>query len=510
MPTAGAEESGVQLSDLPYDRLHIDGRWQAPDAEGERLTVISPFTEELTAVVPSGTAYDMDRAVAAAREVVDRGDWDRLGLVRRIELLTTFRDLLTAAAEEMAALITHEMGCPITQSRNNQVAGPLALLDEYLSVASAHRFREVRRSANGAAALVTREPVGVVAAITPWNMPLLTAMHKIVPAILAGCSVVLKPSPEAPLSAYLLAHLLESAGLPPGVFNLVPGDRKTGEHLVTHPGVDKVAFTGSLGAGRRIAALCGKDLRRVTLELGGKSAAIALDDADLGTTVEALRMGSFRNSGQVCSLKTRVLVPAKREAELLDRLAAMVASMSVGDPRDPRTQIGPVVSARQRGVVEGYVQVARDEGAAVVVGGGRPHALRTGWYVEPTVLSRVLPRMRVAQEEIFGPVLSVIAYRDEDEAVAIANDSIYGLSGAVFSEDPQRALSVARRIRTGTVEINGCAAGPAAPVGGVKGSGIGREGGVEGMESYLEVKSIGLPTAVAAALRHQIRRPGES
>jgi acyl-CoA reductase-like NAD-dependent aldehyde dehydrogenase len=373
------------------------------------------------------------------------------------------------------------------------------ILDNYLELVARYPFSSVRRASSGNA-LVTREPVGVVAAIVPWNVPQAVTMHKLAPALLAGCTVVLKPAPETPLDAYLLAEMLQAAGLPEGVVNVVPAEREVSEHLVTHAGVDKVAFTGSTDAGRRIASLCGRDLRRVTLELGGKSAAVILDDADLEAAVESLRLGSFRNSGQVCTLKTRLLVSHRRERELLDRLVELVASMPVGDPNDPDTEIGPMVSARHRQRVEGYIEIGRTEGAKAVVGGGRPAVLDRGWFVEPTVFSGVEPGMRIAQEEIFGPVLTVLAYDDEDEAVAIANNSSYGLSGSVFTSDVEHGLAVASQIRTGTVELNGSPAGWHAPFGGFKNSGIGREGGPEGFDSYVETRAIGLPRDLADEL----------
>ena len=481
-----------------YERLFIGGAWVEPSTT-ERLDVISPVTEEPIASVPAGTPEDIDRAVVAARTAFE-GGWARSSLEDRVRILQRLRDRLVEVSEEMAQVITAEMGCPITQSRTIQVVAPVGTLDAHLELARTYPFREVRRSPGGATALVVREPVGVVGAVIPWNVPLGIAVSKIVPAILSGCTVLLKPSPEAPLSSYYLAELLHEVGLPPGVVNVVPGDRKTGEHLVTHPGVDKVTFTGSSAAGRRIASLCGQDLRRVNLELGGKSAAVVLDDADLDTTVEALRLGSFRNSGQICTLKTRVLVSQRRHRELVDRLVDLVASMPPGDPSDPATQIGPLVSARQRGVVENYLEIARAEGAKTAIGGGRPADRDTGWYVEPTVLTEVEPGMRIAQEEIFGPVLSVIPYADEDDAVDIANNSQFGLSGAVFSADLAHALRVAERIHTGTVELNGCPAGLSAPMGGVKASGIGRENGPEGLTPYTEPKAIGLPPALAHTL----------
>ena len=417
-----------------YDRLFIGGSWVEP-ATAERIEVISPVTEEPIASVPAGAPSDIDRAVAAARAAFE-GGWARSPLDERVGILQRLRDRLVDVGEEMAQVITAEMGCPITQSRAIQVVAPLGTLDAHLELARTYPFREVRHSPGGATALIVREPIGVVGAVIPWNVPLGIAVSKIVPAILTGCTVVLKPSPEAPLSPYFLAELLDEVGLPPGVVNVVPGGRETGEHLVTHAGVDKVTFTGSSAAGRRIASLCGQDLRRVNLELGGKSAAVVLDDADLDAAVEALRLGSFRNSGQICTLKTRVLVSQRRHDELVDRLVDLAHSMPPGDPADPATQVGPLVTARQRGVVESYIDSARTEGAKAAVGGGRPEGLDKGWYVEPTVFTGVTPGMRIAQEEIFGPVLSVIAYADEEEAIAIANDSDFGLNGAVFSMRP--------------------------------------------------------------------------
>ena len=294
-------------------------------------------------------------------------------------------------------------------------------------------------------------------------------------------------------NAYRLAELFVEAGLPPGVVNVVPADRDVSSYLVAHPGVDKVTFTGSTAAGRRIASLCGQDIRRVSLELGGKLAGIVLDDADLDATVELLRMGSLRNSGQICSLKTRLLVSKRRHADFVDRLIGMVESMPVGDPHDADTQIGPMITAQQRERVEGYITAGRQQGAQIVLGGGRPAHLDRGWFVEPTIFTDVTPDMRIAQEEIFGPVLAVLSYDDEDEAVAIANDSSYGLNGAVYTTDLDRGLALAQRIRSGAVEINGSPIGPAAPMGGFKCSGLGRENGPEGLSAFMELRAIGLP-----------------
>jgi aldehyde dehydrogenase (NAD+) len=476
------------------DCLFIDGDWVQP-AGDEQIEVISATTEEVIATVPAASQGDIDRAVTAARHAFDHGPWPRMTLDERIAVLKRVSDALRDNHDAIADLITDEMGCPITQSRTIQVTAGRAILDAALELVSSYPFRSVRRSATGHA-LVVREPVGVAAAVVPWNMPLAVTMQKLAPALLVGCTMVLKPAPETPLDAYMLAEMLQDAGLPAGVLNIVPADRQVSEYLVTHPLVDKVAFTGSTAAGRRIASLCGQDFRRVTLELGGKSAAVILDDADLDATVERLRLLSLRNSGQVCSLKTRLLISNRRERELVDRLVALLESMPAGDPHDPATQIGPMVASRQRACVENYIQLGQEQGAKLVVGGGRPPYLDRGWFVEPALFTAVEPDMRIAQEEIFGPVLSVITYEDEDQAIAIANNSSYGLSGAVFTSDLEHGLELARRMRTGTVELNGNVAGFHAPMGGFKCSGIGRESGPEGIDAYVELKSIGLPADV--------------
>jgi len=481
-----------------HDSIYLGGKW-VPPAAGGRIEVVSPWTEQVIASVPAGSKADVDAAVAEAGSALSTGKWPAMTLDERIAMLSRFRDLLVGSAEELAQLITDEMGAPITQSRTIQVVNPVRILEAYLDAAKDFPFRTVRRSAVGQA-LVTRNPVGVVAAVVPWNVPASLTIQKLVPALLTGCTVVLKPAPETPLDAYLITRLLEEAGCPPGVVNVVPADRDVSEYLVTHPGVAKVTFTGSSAAGRRIAELSGKDLRRVTLELGGKSAAVFLDDADLDTAVETLRIGSFRNNGQVCTLKTRLLVPSKLHGEFLDRLSALVDDLVVGDPNDPATHIGPLVSARQRARVEGYIKAGLREGATLVRGGGRPAGLDHGWFVEPTVFTDVRPDATIAQEEIFGPVVAVIPYATVDEAVAIANDSCYGLSGAVFSGDPLRGLEVASRIFTGTVELNGAPAGFQAPMGGVKLSGLGREFGPEGLEPFVECKAIGISAELADAL----------
>jgi acyl-CoA reductase-like NAD-dependent aldehyde dehydrogenase len=474
-----------------YDRLFIGGQWVEPEST-ERIPVVSPWTEQVFAEVPAGSTVDVDRAVAAAREAFVHGPWSRTTLSERVEVLRRLSAGFADNREDLAHLVTQEMGCPISLSRVLQATSPQTVIDTYVDISADYPFSSPRRSQTGNA-LVMREPVGVVAAIVPWNAPQLLTMLKLAPALVAGCTVVLKPAPETPLDAYLLGEMLQAAGLPEGVVNIVPAGREVSEYLVTHSGVDKVTFTGSTAAGRRIASLCGQDLRRVTLELGGKSASIILDDADMDLTVTAAEGSSFRNAGQACSAKTRLLVSRKRKDELLDRLVDLVRSMPVGDPFDPLTKVGPLVSARQRDVVEGFIASGLEQGARVVVGGRRPPNQDHGWFVEPTVFDDVQPDMRIAQEEIFGPVISVITYEDEDDAVSIANNSMYGLSGSVFTSDLERGLDLAKRIRTGTVELNGNPAGYEAPMGGFKSSGIGREFALEGIDGYVEFKSVGVP-----------------
>ncbi|MGW2651556.1 aldehyde dehydrogenase [Streptomyces sp. NPDC001393] len=464
----------------------------------DRIEVISPVTEEVIATVPAGSRADIDRAVAAAQAALISHPWASTTLEDRIALMERLRDLLVKHSDELARVITEEMGCTISQSRAIQVVNPVRILEGYIEAASRYPFRSVRRSEYGQA-LVLRQPVGVVAGVVPWNVPLSLTMQKLGPALLTGCTIVLKPSPETPLDAYVVARLVEEAGFPPGVVNIVPADRDVSEYLISHADVAKVTFTGSSAAGRRIAEVCGKDLRRVTLELGGKSAAVILPDADLDHTVEALRMGSFRNNGQICTLKTRLVVPADLQGAFIDRLNGMLDTMVIGDPRDKATQIGPLVTERQRSRVESYIETGKAEGGRLVRGGGRPDIDR-GWFVEPTVFADVDPDATIAQQEIFGPVVAVIPYTSEEEAIAIANNSTYGLNGAVFTADIERGLAVAARLETGTVELNGNPAGFQAPMGGVKYSGLGREFGPEGLDPFVELKSIGISPAIADSL----------
>jgi betaine-aldehyde dehydrogenase len=475
---------------LTRDRFFIDGGWVEP-AGSDLLDVVFPFTEEIVARVPAGTSADVHRAVAAARRSFDDGTWRLTPPAERGALLRRAADMLEARSDELAELIITEMGSPRAFVDAGQVPGPLGLLRYYADLAGSYGFEE-ERSGGGNTSLVVHEPVGVVGGIVPSNFPLLLAMSQIAGALAAGCSIVLKPAPESPLDTFVVAEVFEQLGLPAGVLNIVPGDGIVGEALVSHPDVDKIAFTGSTAAGKRIAGICAKRLARVSLELGGKSAAIVLDDAELDSVVPDLLPSAFLNSGQACVAMTRLLVSRARHDEFVDAFGEAVEAIPVGDPRDPDTVVGPLIGSRQRERVEGYLTVGQDEGAKVRVGGRRPADQPTGWFVEPTVFVGVDNSMRIAREEIFGPVVCVIPYDDVDDAVRIANDSDYGLSGSVWTADADAAIDVARRVRTGAMSVNGAFHAPDAPFGGFKASGLGRECGPEGLELYLETKSIGL------------------
>ena len=487
---------------LDRDAFYIDGGWRAPETTAT-IEVVSPHTEQVIATVPDASPADVDAAVAAARQAFDHGPWPRMTPAERIAVIEAFSMLYAGKLTEMAEVISLEMGSPTSFSQLAQSPAPWMQIESFLAIAREFPWEAARPGSLGSDVVVRHEPVGVVAAIPPWNVPQFTVMSKVVPALLAGCTVVVKPAPESPLDCYLMAELLHEAGVPAGVVNIVAGGREVGQHLVAHPGVDKVAFTGSTAAGRAIGAVCGEQLKRVSLELGGKSAAIVLPDADLDATVEGLKFLSVMNSGQACVAQTRVLAPRSRYSEVVDALASGIGSMKVGDPMDPTTEIGPMVAQRQQERVQKYIALGQEEGARLVAGGvGMPDGLDHGWYVRPTVFADVDNRMRIAQEEIFGPVVSVIPFDDSDhgdgtyaDAVRIANDSDYGLAGTVWTSDVETGLAVARGVRTGTYGINTYTMDFAAPFGGFKASGLGREFGPEGLGQYTELKSIYTPPA---------------
>src|SRR4051794_9843448 len=484
---------------IQKDTLYIGGEWIASTGS-ELIEVISPHTEEVIATVPDSTTADVDAAVAAARHTFDNTEWATMPPAERLDIVARFADIYAARMMDMAQVVTDEMGSPISFSQIAQAPAPWMMLNNFLELGRTWDWEEIRTGMLGSPVVVRSEPVGVVAAIVPWNVPQFVTMSKLAPTLVSGCTMVLKPAPETPLDAYLMAELLDEAGVPAGVVNIVPAGREVGEHLVRHPGIDKVAFTGSTAAGRTIASICGEQLKRCSLELGGKSAAIILDDADIGATVEGLKFASLMNNGQACVAQTRILASRDRYDDVVDALAGMMSSLTVGDPADPATEIGPLVAKRQQERVEKYIAVGQEEGARVVVGGnGLPSGTERGWYVQPTLFANAQNDMRIAREEIFGPVLSVIAYDDVNDAVRIANDSEYGLAGSVWTADIDQGMDIARRVRTGTFGVNQYTMDFVAPFGGFKGSGVGREFGKEGLEHYVELKSIVPPGAGVAA-----------
>ena len=472
---------------LVRDRLFIGGRWVAPSGS-EMIDVHNAGTGEVMGRVPAGSAKDVDAAVAAARGALDK--WSATSPGVRSELLEKISAGLKARADELAKTIAQEVGMPLKLAGRIQAGLPIANFANFAKLLKEFVFEE--RVGNS---LVVREPVGVVAAITPWNYPLHQIALKVAPALAAGCTVVLKPSEVAPFNAFILAEAIEAAGLPQGVFNLVTGfGANAGEALVKHRDVDMISFTGSTRAGKRISELAAQSVKRVALELGGKSASVILDDADLATAVKGTVNGCYLNSGQTCTALTRMLVPDSLYQEAA-RIAAEVAkSFTVGDPLAETTRLGPLSSQAQLERVRGYIRKGLQEGAELLAGGAEPPegVPPGGYYVKPTVFGRVRNDMSIAREEIFGPVLSIIPYQDEEDAVRIANDTVYGLAGAVWSRDDARAQRVARRIRAGQVDVNGGAFNMNAPFGGFKQSGHGREAGVYGLEEFLEYKSLQL------------------
>ena len=465
-------------------RLFVDGEFRLAD---NSEPVLEAATGEPLGDGASATEADIDAAVAAARAALPQ--WRSTSPDHRANVLRAFAAALHQRAESTTELVTRENGMPMRLSRGANGLFPAALLGYYAKLITETPVEEIRPSKTGHT-IVRREPVGVVAATVPWNYPQALAAFKLAPALAAGCTVVLKASPETALDALVFAEAAAEAGIPAGVLNVVPGGAAAGEHLVSHTGVDKVSFTGSTAVGRIIGEVCGRLLRPVTLELGGKSAAIILDDADLDATMKGLKSVSLINNGQTCFLGSRILAPRSRYGEVVDALADLVNGLIVGNPLDLATDIGPVVSSRQRERVLGYIADGKRSGARLVAGGDVPSGQPRGWFVEPTVFADVDNSARIAQEEIFGPVLAVIPYDSDEQAVALANDSEFGLAGTVWSTDTDRATEVAREIHTGTVGVNDYQLDMGAPFGGVKASGIGRELGPEGLDEFFTLKSI--------------------
>ena len=481
-----------------FDRLYIGGDWIEPSTS-KTFEVVNPATEEVVGSAPEAAEADVDRAVAAARAAVDGGPWSEMSAAERSDVMAKFYGLFLERSDELANLITEEVGSTILFSHFGQVGAAGMVLDYFVNLTKSFPFEEVRPGMLGPA-LVRKEPVGVVAGIIPWNVPLFITMLKFAPTLASGSAMVLKPAPETPVDTLVLAELAHEAGIPAGVFNVVPAGREVGEYLVTHDDIDKVSFTGSTAAGRKIGALCGERIRRCTLELGGKSAAILREDVDLATALPELLASGVMNNGQACVAQTRILAPRSRYDEIVDAITTAVGEMKVGDPTDFETEVGPLIAERQRDRVEGYIAKGRDEGARLTVGGGRPD-LDKGWFVEPTVFADVTNQMTIAREEIFGPVLSIIPVDDDAQAIRVANDSDYGLSGTVWTADVDAGIDVARKVRTGTYTVNGFAMEWGAPFGGFKDSGIGRELGPEGLDEFLEHKTINLPAETSPTLK---------
>jgi acyl-CoA reductase-like NAD-dependent aldehyde dehydrogenase len=465
-------------------RLFIGGQFRTAD---KAQPVIEAASGELLGDGSDATESEIDDAVAAAAEAL-RG-WRATPATERAQVLNRFADALQARAAQTNELCTRENGMPIRLSRGANGVFPATVLRYYAEMIATAVEEEVRPAMIGHT-IVRREPVGVVGAITPWNYPQALAAMKIAPALAAGATMVLKAAPETALDALVFGEAAQEAGLPAGVLNIVAGGPTAGAHLVQHRGIDKVAFTGSTAAGRLIGEVCGRLMRPVTLELGGKSAAIVLDDADLDATMRGLKSASFVNNGQTCYLNSRILAPRSRYGEVVDAIAALAESLSVGDPLEKSTDVGPLVSSRQRERVLDYIEIGKSEGAKLVAGGSVPADQPRGWFVAPTVFADVDNSARIAQEEIFGPVLTVIPYDTERDAIDIANDSEFGLGGSVWSTDIERATDIARAVRTGTIGVNDYQMDIAAPFGGVKASGIGRELGPEGLAAYQTLKSI--------------------
>ncbi|MET0984287.1 MAG: aldehyde dehydrogenase [Steroidobacteraceae bacterium] len=491
--------NATTATDVPLqrpDKLYINGEWVAP-LSAQQIQVIRPATEELYMRVAEAGEADINCAVAAAREAFDRGPWPRMSHAERAAYLNAMAQKIKERVGDISRIWPNEMGMvySLAQLYSSAVSG---VYKYYASLAKTFAFEEEHRTYSGAkVGLLVREPVGVVGAIIPWNGPIMLIAYKIAPALLAGCTVVIKASPEAPGHALLMAEIAEAVGLPPGVVNVVTADRVASEALVRNPGIDKISFTGSSAVGKHIASIMGARMGRYTLELGGKSAAIVLDDYDVETAAKSIALNACDMTGQVCAALTRIVVPKSRHDQLVEALSGSFSSVKVGDPFDASVQMGPLASRRQRERVEGLIAKGQEEGGRLIVGGKRPRHLDRGFFIEPTVFANVNNKATIAQEEIFGPVLSVIQVESEAQAIEIANDSPYGLNGAVFTNDVDRAYAVARQLRTGTVGHNAWRMDLGIAFGGFKQSGVGREGGVEGLLPYLETKTLlldGMPS----------------
>ncbi|WP_299576464.1 aldehyde dehydrogenase [uncultured Williamsia sp.] len=469
-----------------HDELYIGGRRQAPHSTA-RLEVRSPATGEHVGSAPDGDAQDVDAAVQAARASFESGVWSRTAPSDRAAVLRRAADLIEERIASIAALVSGEMGASEGDIATLQQLPGTGVLRAYADAIENDIAWVEHRTGLFGTTRVEREPVGVVGAITAWNVPLFLACNKLGPSLAAGCSVVLKPAPETPLSAFVVAEIFAEAGLPEGVLSVVTGGVETGKALVDHPGVDKITFTGSTRAGKQIGAACGEQLKSCQLELGGKSAAIVLEDANIDEIAGMLAFYGLFNTGQACVAQTRILIPRSRHDEIVAAVSAAAEAMA------PGLVLGPIITEKQRDKIEDYVRLGKEAGATTVVEGGRPEGMDSGYYLSPTVFADVTNDMRIAQEEIFGPVLAIIDYDTVDEAVEIANDSEYGLAGAIYTADVERGIEIAGRIRTGTLGINWYAIDPGSPFGGYKNSGVGRENGPEGVMSYLESKSIILP-----------------
>ncbi|CPR00699.1 aldehyde dehydrogenase family protein [Mycobacterium bohemicum DSM 44277] len=475
-----------------YDKLFIGGRWTEPSTS-EVIEVHCPATGEYVGKTPLAAAADVDAAVAAARAAFDSGPWPTTPPKERAAILANALKLLEERKDKFTAVLAAETGQPPTGVETMHWMSTMGAMGYFAGPAADEvKWKEIRNGGYGQT-IVYREPIGVVGAIVAWNVPLFLAVNKLGPALLAGCTVVLKPAAETPLSANLLAEALAEAGLPEGVLSVVPGGIETGQALTSNPDVDLFSFTGSSAVGKEIGRRAAEMLKPCTLELGGKSAAIVLEDVDLASAIPMLVFSGIMNTGQACVAQTRILAPRSRYDEIVEAVSNFVQMLPVGKPDDPAAQIGSLISEKQRARVEGYIAKGVEEGARLVCGGGRPEGLDGGFFVQPTVFADVDNKMTIAQEEIFGPVLSVIPYDTEEDAIKIANDSAYGLAGSVWTSDVPHGIEIAQQIRTGTYAINWYAFDPCCPFGGYKNSGIGRENGPEGVEHFTQQKSVLMP-----------------